>query len=121
LAWLDTRGHWSAAAAPTNKQQQFFYPLNRKTVAVRPDDPAGTHLLVIIASDEPIGEKVLAHLSATPPPMLERLRFWSNCETATARGPGREFETIDSYVASLAARLPENQRLAAVLFLPVGP
>jgi hypothetical protein len=120
LLWLDTRGRWSAADAPAQEQQQFFYPLNKTMVEVDRDDPPGTHLLVVIAGNKPIGEQLLENLSTTPPP-FERLMFWSNSDDATSRGQGREFETVDSYLAALAGRLPEGQKLVAALFLPVGP
>ena len=100
--------------------KQFFYPLNKTMVEVDRDDPPGTHLLVVIAGNKPIGEQLLENLSTTPPP-FERLMFWSNSDDATSRGQGREFETVDSYLAALAGRLPEGQKLVAALFLPVGP
>jgi hypothetical protein len=90
-------------------------------VTIAPEDPPGTHLLVIVAGDKPIGEQLLANLSTAPPPSFERLMFWSNSEGAALRGAGREFETINSYLASLAGRLPDDQKLVAALFLPVGP
>lgn len=121
LLWLDTSRNWSMADAPDKEQTEFFYPLSRKMVTVAPEDPPGTHLLVIVAGDKPLGRQLLAELPATPPPSCERPMFWSNSASATSRGAGREFETINSYLASLAEQLPEDQKLVAALFLPAGP
>lgn len=121
LLWLDTSGRWSMADAPTEKQPRFVYPLGGTMATVDAADPPGTHLLVIVAGDKPIDETLLAGLSVAPPPSFDRLMFWSNSAAATLRGAGREVETIDSYLASLARQLPDDQTLVAALFLPTGP
>lgn len=120
LFWLDTRGRWSPAEAPAEKQQPFFYPLNRTMVEVDRDDPPGLHLLVVIAGDNPVGEQLSENWSTKRPP-FEGLMFWSNSDDLASRGQGREFETVDSYLATLAEQLPAGQKLVAALFLPVGP
>lgn len=121
LFWLDTRGRWSAPAAPAKEQSDLYYPLSRKMTTVASEDPPGTHLLIIVAGNKPIGGEPPANLSTGPPPPCERLVFWSNSEAAIPRGAGREVETIDSYLTSLAARLPGGQQLVAALFLPTEP
>ncbi|HVW39226.1 MAG TPA: hypothetical protein VHB99_18045, partial [Pirellulales bacterium] len=120
LFWLDTRGRWSAAEAPAEKQQPFFYPLNRTMVEVERDDPPGLHLLVVIAGDNPVGKQLSENWSTKRPP-FEELAFWSDSDDVSSRGQGREFETVDSYLAALAEQLPDGQKLVAALFLPVGP
>lgn len=120
LLWLDTNGKWSMPDGPTEKQEPFYFPLSRKMVEVERTDPPGTHLLVIVAGDKPVSEQLLTILSIPPPP-FKRLAFRSNSPNATSRGAGREFETIDSYLETLAKQLPDDQKLVAALFLPVGP
>ena len=121
LFWLDTRGHWTPAAARANEQEPFAYPVDGPMVSADPEDPPGTHLLLIVAGRKPIGEQLVTHLSTTPPPSVTRPMFRSNSKNAASRGPGREWTTIDSYLSSLAGRLSEDQTLVAALFLPTGP
>lgn len=121
LLWLDTSGRWSMGDAPDQTQADFFYPLNRKMVTIAAEDPPGTHLLVMVAGEKPLGRQVLTSLAVTPPPSFEQPVFWSNSARETSRGAGRELQTSDSYLASLAAQLPHGQKLVAALFLPTEP
>lgn len=125
LFWLDTRGRWNVddlLEPPETAAQTFTYPRDKKRVTIDADDPEGTHLILIVASDKPIAEQdLLEQLSGQELPPNFRFYVWApTTAEPVERGPKSKVETPESYLHRLLQRLPHRVQPVAALFLPVS-
>jgi hypothetical protein len=121
VAWIDSAGQVKIVAHSDGRQAKVQYPTRDGYFAsVNPEDPAGIHLLVLIAGAVPpgTGEDQLARAlqGIGKPPLVPKR--WA----AQLRGPGGERAVLPStppgnYLKELEDRLPKGLEAAHVVFL----
>ncbi|HEY5312642.1 MAG TPA: serine/threonine-protein kinase [Pirellulales bacterium] len=122
LLWIDTRGKLGLPVGPGKKQAAVGYKLDGSGTRISPDDPPGTHVLLLVtgADEAPDArQKLAAALNTAPLPPRTGLHVWCAVEEGSQfRGEGESIETPESYVTQLRDRLPTGFQLAAAIFLP---
>ena len=123
LVWLDTKGTAQIAARSERAEKVVEYPPGNQLVSVDPHDPAGIHLILLLASDQPPSEIAggLEHCLAGigPPP---RVVLGKATPLGVTRGAGSVQTTaanLDSaYSQRVERQLPSTVRWVHQLYLP---
>lgn len=122
LVWIDTAGKVSVEGRSEGKQAEIRYPASAGHMAsVDPVDPAGVHLLALVAGSLPPSEGEVAltgQLQTMGRPPQAVSRRWA----AQLRGPGGERAAppgpeAAGYLDQLTERIPPGLELVHVLFL----
>jgi serine/threonine protein kinase len=122
LLWIDTSGKVSLPFQSDGKQDEIHVPAQAdKMLSIDPADPAGIHLLVLVAGSVPPaagGELLAERLRTVGRPPQNIPKHWS----AQPRGPGAEREAPaasdpSDYLSSIQERMPPGLAPVHVLFL----
>jgi hypothetical protein len=123
LVWLDTKGLVQIAARSERPDKVADYPPGNQLVSVDPHDPAGMHLLLLLAGDEPSSEIAgeVEHCLAGigPPP---KVALGKSTPLGVTRGAGRVQATTanldPAYFQRVQRQLPGTVRWVQQLYLP---
>jgi serine/threonine protein kinase len=123
LVWLDTNGAAQIAARSECPEKVVEYPPGNQLVGVDPHDPAGIHLLLLLASNVPPSEIVgdlehrLAHIGRPP-----RIVLGKTAPLGVTRGAGSVQTTTanldPAYFQRVEEQLPSTVRWVHQLYLP---
>jgi serine/threonine protein kinase len=123
LAWIDTKGAVEIPARAERPQKTAEYPPGNQLVGINAADPPGCHLLLLLASDQPLGDlgsQLLARLADLGPP--PSLPSGAPVDLFAIRGPGEvrpAAVALDSdYVRRVKERLPTSIRCVQCVSLP---
>jgi hypothetical protein len=118
LLWFDTRGNVKVQAHSNHQESWMEYPTDANYVTVDKDDPAGVHLLLLVAGATPPGEgtRLLEEQlrGVGKPPQVLPPR-WSQL-----RGGGREYSGPRvplAYLKDIEDKLPQGLKSMHALFL----
>jgi serine/threonine-protein kinase len=121
LVWIDTAGGVSVQGRSPGPQADIDVPSQNNTMLpLSADDPAGVHLLVLVAGPLPAGEERLTQQLAGlgPPPAVASSESW----VRPLRAPGAPVVvgqvSPSVYLRDLRARLPAGLHVLYVYPLP---
>jgi hypothetical protein len=123
LVWIDTSGRAKVEGHSEGKRAEVRYPASADRMApVDSSDPAGVHLLVLIAGavPPPEGEHQLAARLAGvgPPPQVMPRRWCAQFRGAGVERPAPPDLESSGYLQDIEERIPAGLRPVYYVFLP---
>jgi hypothetical protein len=123
LIWFDTKGVVKIVAGSYRAERNVEYPTGKDFVAVDANDPAGLHLILLVASYQPTASllyKIEKNLGKIGPPPSRLLQF--EVELRGQRGSGSirksTQEFVETYLNTIDDTLPKGVEQILALFLP---
>jgi hypothetical protein len=122
IAWIDTAGKVNVVVHSHGKQAEIQYPPRTDRMAsVDPADPAGIHLLILVAASAspPEGEDWLTHRLqglGSPPQVLPR-RWVGQLRGAGEEKEGQAIRELAAYIKDIEERIAPEMELVHVLAL----
>lgn len=127
MLWRDTRGAMEITLAGDASMKMEFPAAG--VFGIKPNYPAGVHLLLLVASARALsegGQELLRELSSLSPPPDSRFQVWTNHSEAASvaprwRGAGEvlSVETPMAYLKQCEAHLPTGCQALAAMFLRI--
>jgi hypothetical protein len=122
LLWFDTRGQVKVQAHSNHQESGMEYPAGANYVSIDEADPAGIHLLLLVAGSTPPGEgtrlleEQLRSLGKPPQVLPPR---WSQLRGGGPVIPGGTVPL--TYLNNIDAQLPQGLKSLHALFLSSKP
>jgi hypothetical protein len=120
LLWFDSAGKMTVQAHSERRQTRVEYPAGNVGVPVHPDDPAGVHLLLLVAGAVPPAAgkgRLQAHLGDVGAPPARLPPNWAR----VLRGAGDPLAfpapLPSAYLDRIVARMPPGLAAVHALFL----
>jgi hypothetical protein len=123
LVWIDTRGQAKVEGHSEGKRTEVRYPSRAdRMVPVNQDDPAGVHLLVLVAGAvaPPEGEGRLEEQlrGVDQPPQVLPKRWWAQFRGAGGERQAPPDPESSGYLKRIEERMPAGLQPVYYLFLP---